>query len=194
MKNNNVINGGCCSCGPDCCVGNAPKQVNSKRVVIDFLYLDLSVCEWCKGTDKSLDEALNDVSNVLQASGAEVIVNKINVTTEELAIKHRFVSSPTIRVNGRDIQMELRERLCDSCGDLCGDEVDCRVWVYNGEEYTIPPKGLIIEGILESVYGGEKATSEETEYKLPENLKRFYAAMNEKNKSCCSSSAGNKCC
>lgn len=194
MKNNNEINGGCCSCGPDCCGGNAPKQVNSKRVVIDFLYLDLSVCEWCNGTDKSLDEALNDVYNVLQASGVEVIVNKINVTTEELAIKHRFVSSPTIRVNGRDIQMELRERLCDSCGDLCGDNVDCRVWVYNGEEYTIPPKALIIEGILKSVYGGEKATSEETEYKLPENLKRFYAAMYEKNKSCCGGSAGNKCC
>lgn len=194
MKNNEVTNKGCCSCGPGCCGGEAPKQTNKKQVVIDFLFLDLSVCEWCKGTDKSLEDALADVSNVLQASGVEVILNKINVTTEELAIKHKFVSSPTIRVNGGDIQMEVRERLCDSCGDLCGDNVDCRVWVYNGEEYTIPPKALIIEGILKAVYGGETRMYEETEYKLPENLKKFYAAMSEKNRSCCSGTTGNKCC
>jgi len=110
-------------------------------LVIDFLYLDLSVCTRCQGTDTSLDEALAEVSRVLEATGTEVIVNKINVNTEELAIKHRFLSSPTIRVNGHDIQMEVKESLCESCGDLCGDEVDCRVWVYQGKEYTVPPKG-----------------------------------------------------
>jgi len=72
--------------------------------VIDFLYLDLSVCTRCQGTDQSLEDALAEVSGLLGAAGAEVIVNKINVTSEELAIQHRFVSSPTIRVNGRDIQ------------------------------------------------------------------------------------------
>ena len=157
MNNRGVMSGGCCSCGSGCCGGEVPKQAGKRKVVIDFLYLDLSVCKWCQGTDKSLEEALNDISNVLQASGIEVVVNKINVTSEELAIKHRFISSPTIRVNGRDIQMEVREKLCDSCGDLCGDSVDCRVWVYNGEEYTIPPKALIIEGILKAVHGVETA-------------------------------------
>ncbi len=202
MKNSTDVSGGCCSCGSDCCGGEAPKQVNNRLVVIDFLFLDLSVCEWCKGTDKSLEEALTDTYNVLRASGIEVVVNKINVISEELAIKHKFISSPTIRVNGKDIQMEVRESLCDSCGDLCGDNVDCRVWVYNGEEYTIPPKALIIEGILKSVYGGETEPNKEIEYALPDNLKKFYAAMNEKNKvnnkavnkSCCSGMSENKCC
>ena len=202
MNDNKDVSGGCCSCGSGCCGGDAPKQVNNRRVVIDFLYLDLSICEWCKGTDKSLEEALCDISNVLQASGIEVVVNRINVTSEELAIKHKFISSPTIRVNGRDIQMEVKESLCDSCGDLCGDNVDCRIWVYNGAEYTIPPKALIIEGILRSVYGGDTRPDEEAEYSLPENLRKFYAAMNEKNKSsdkkdnkaCCGGTGGNKCC
>jgi glutaredoxin len=193
MKNIENANVGCCSCGSGCCGGDSPKQANNKSVVIDFLYLDLSVCEWCKGTDKSLEEALKDVSNVLQASGIEVVVNKINVTSEELAIKHKFITSPTIRVNGRDIQMEVKESLCDSCGDLCGDNVDCRVWVYNGEEYTIPPKALIIEGILKSVYGVETVSDEEVEYELPENLRKFYAAMKVK-KSCCGGTGDNKCC
>lgn len=139
MVENN--NSGCCSCAPGCCVSIPDNAVDKKRLVIDFLYLDLSVCTRCQGTDTSLDEALAEVSRVLEATGTEVIVNKINVNTEELAIKHRFLSSPTIRVNGHDIQMEVKESLCESCGDLCGDEVDCRVWVYQGKEYTVPPKG-----------------------------------------------------
>lgn len=199
MNNNENLVSSCCYCGSGCCGGDEKKSADKRRVVIDFLYLDLSVCKWCQGTDVSLEEALIDISNVLQASGFEVVVNKINVMSEEMAIKHKFVSSPTIRVNGRDIQMEVRERLCESCGDLCGDSVDCRVWVYNGEEYTIPPKALIIEGILRSLYGGETTSAkEETEYKLPENLRKFYESMNNKKQaddnSCCGGNRNDKCC
>lgn len=159
-------------------------------IVIDFLYLDLSVCTRCQGTDQSLEDALAEVSGLLGAAGAEVTVNKINVTSEELAIRHRFVSSPTIRVNGRDIQMEVKESLCESCGDLCGEDVDCRVWVYQGNEYTVPPKAMIIEAILKEVYGGHSSSPVEQDYVLPENLKRYYAARDEQNKG----SSGTRCC
>jgi hypothetical protein len=165
-----------CSCVPECCVKTA--DINKRQITIDFLYLDLSVCTRCQGTDTVLDEALAEVSNVLQATGAEVVLNKINVISEELAVAYKFISSPTIRVNGHDIQMEVRESLCESCGDLCGDEVDCRVWVYQGKEYTVPPKGMIIEAILKEVYGGSQGRNViEQEYVIPENLKRFYSAM-----------------
>jgi hypothetical protein len=183
----------CCSCGPRCCGPvPAPAARGKKRnIVIDFLYLDLSVCTRCQGTDQSLDDALAEVAKVLEATGSEVVVNKINVTSEELAVKHRFVSSPTIRVNGRDIQMEVKESLCDSCGDLCGEDVDCRVWVYQGNEYTVPPKAMIIEAILKEVYGGHSSSPVEQEYVLPENLKRYYAAINERGKG---SGSGTRCC
>jgi hypothetical protein len=136
MRGRKDRGGGCCSCGPSCCASPSEYEVAKQAIVIDFLYLDLSVCTRCQGTDSSLDEALVEIERVLKAMGKEVVVNKINVTTEELAVKHRFVSSPTIRVNGRDIQMEVKETLCESCGDLCGDDVDCRVWVYQGKEMT----------------------------------------------------------
>lgn len=168
-----------CSCSSGCCSVTKDIQANKRQIIIDFLYLDLSVCTRCQGTDTSLDDALKEVSKVLEATGVEVVVNKINVTSEELAIAHKFVSSPTIRVNGRDIQMEVKESLCESCGDLCGDEVDCRVWVYQGEEYTVPPKAMIIEAILKEVYGGNDNRQEEPVYIMPENLKRFYAALKE---------------
>lgn len=192
MDTKNVTSAGssCCSCGPGCC--DAPKEIGMKkrRIVIDFLYLDLSVCTRCQGTDTSLDEALAEVSKVLEATGVEVVVNKINVVNAELAIQHKFVSSPTIRVNGRDIQMDIKESLCESCGDLCGDEVDCRVWVYQDQEYTVPPKAMIIEAILKDIYGSVSGKNPVIkEYALPQNLENFYNAKKakdeEQEKPCC---------
>jgi len=121
--------------------------MGKRRIIIDSLFLDVSVCTRCQGTDTSLDEALSEVSTVLKATDVEVVVNKINVNTEELAKQYKFVSSPTIRVNGHDIQMEVKESLCESCGDLCGEDVDCRVWVYQGKEYAVPPKAMIVEAM-----------------------------------------------
>ena len=77
--------------------------------------------------------------------------------------------------------MEYKESRCESCGDLCGDEVDCRVWVYKGNEYTEPPKAMIIDGILKEVYGGNlNLEKDETEYVMPENLVHFYDVMKDK--------------
>ncbi len=172
---------GGCSCGSGCCGPTVIELEDKRTLVIDFLYLDLSVCTRCQGTDATLDEAINQVSTVLAAAGVDIVVNKINVDTEEKAVAHEFVSSPTIRIDGRDIQLDAKESLCESCGDLCGDDVDCRVWVYQGQEYTTPPKAMIVDAILRAVYGGVPATEEPTlPYQLPENLKSYYAAMRAK--------------
>ncbi|MEA5093674.1 DUF2703 domain-containing protein [Sedimentibacter saalensis] len=173
----------CCSGSSGCCSNKeeVKVKVERKKITIDFLFLDLSVCTRCQGAESNLDEALKDVSHVLEATGTDVVINKVNVNTEELAVKYKFLTSPTIRVNGRDIQMEYKESLCESCGDLCGDEVDCRVWIYQGNEYTEPPKAMIIEGILKEVYGGVSNSSyKEDEYVVPDNLKHFYRVMKEK--------------
>lgn len=176
-----------CSCSqetgcPGCCCGPDYEVVytSERRIVIDFLYLDLNVCARCQGTDTSLDEALSEIAQQLEAIGAEVVVNKVNVVNEELARQYKFISSPTIRVNGRDIQGGLRESQCESCGDLCGESVDCRVWVYQGKEYTAPPKAMIVDAILNEVYGPESSEPESAPYVMPDNLRRFYAAMAKK--------------
>ena len=64
-------------------------------------------------------------------------------------------------------------------GDLCGDEVDCRVWTYKGKEYDIT-KAMIIW--CHSSYVGdtnivlEDKKSKEA-YQLPENLRRFFDSI-----------------
>jgi len=186
---------GSCCCAPQaksgqqaCC---APQGVNSpatgtekRHMVIEFLYLDLNVCVPCRGTESSLEEAISEVSRVLEATGIEVEIHKIHVQSEEQALELGFISSPTIRINGRDIQLEVKESLCESCGDLCGDDVDCRVWIYQGKEYSIPPKGLIIEAILREVYAGASDGTTEKSFsgELPDNLKNFFARLKQKAK------------
>jgi len=170
---------GCCCAGSDCCGAPAGK-VEKKQIVIDYLYLDLSVCDRCQGAEDSLHEALKEVAKVLEATGTEVTVNKIHVDAREKAVAHKFLCSPTIRINGRDIQLDYKESLCESCGDLCGDKVDCRVWLYQGKEYTVPPKAMIIEAILKAVYGGLSEDIAEKEYEIPDNLAYFYTVMEAK--------------
>ena len=79
----------------------------------------------------------------------------MHVRSEAEARMWRFVSSPTIRINGADIAFELRESSCGSeaCVDGCGDQIACRVWVFGDREYTEPPVELIIDAILRQVYG-----------------------------------------
>ena len=177
---------GCCTvvCGCAEQVDDLKSSERKSKIVIDFMYLDLSVCERCQGTEGSLEEAISDVARVLELTGAEVVVNRIHIDSEEKAVAYRFESSPTIRINGKDIQLETRESLCESCGDLCGEEVECRVWVYNGKEYSVPPKAMIIEAILREVYGGGSLADgsgkeKEQKYELPENLKKFFRARKE---------------
>lgn len=167
----------CCCSGNDCC---GSKQ-ERKQLVIDFLYLDLSVCARCQGTDESMEDAIKEVAVVLQAAGFDLVVNKINITSKELAIKYQFLSSPTIRINGRDIAMEVKETVCEDCGDLCGDDsVDCRVWTYEGTDYNVPPKAFIINAILKAVYSGTLEPEGNTDYVLPENLKKFFEGKESK--------------
>jgi len=161
-----------CSCRGDCCAQKPEK----KKIDIDFLYLDLNTCKRCQDAESNLDQAINEVSAVLTSAGYEVSVNKVNILSPELAIKYEFISSPTIRINGNDISLDVTETPCKDCGEICGDSVDCRSWVYEGVEHPEPPKEMIVNAILKDVFGGHsESPKSKTEYRLPDNLKAFFA-------------------
>jgi len=180
---------------------------HERTVEIDFLYLDLTVCSRCVGSDESLRAALDLVRPALAATGVDVALRKTLVASEEQARTLRVVSSPTIRVNGRDIAGALQESVCADCGDLagCGGETDCRVWTYEGREYTEAPVGLIVEAILGEVYGGiaPVAHAARPYEDVPDNLKHFYAGKVAKEQeegegvavsSCCAPAVQATCC
>lgn len=174
---------------------------------IDLLFLDLATCARCRAADRSLGSALELAGDVLTAAGAEVEVNKIHVQSAARARELELVSSPTIRVNGRDIAHELRESPCggEACTDGCGASIDCRVWVHRGREHTEPPAEMILDAILREVYAGSAVEPDRAgdPYELPDNLERFFAgkaaargtpAAAAESAVCCSPTEQSSCC
>ena len=62
---------------------------------IEFLFFN-----GCPG----FNPALSLLEQILLEYGIAVTIEKIQVTSPELAIQHRFLGSPSIRINGVDIE------------------------------------------------------------------------------------------
>jgi len=170
----------CCS-SEGCCPSKTSVAHNPHFITVDFLYLDLNDCEWCQGTEQNLQNAIAKLSDILILTGIKLRLNKIHVSTEQQADELSFTTSPTIRINGRDIQLNYKESQCTSCSDLCGDDVQCRVWLYQGKEYTSPPEGMIIEAILREVFGGStNKISYNHSNVVPQNLKKFFHGVSKR--------------
>lgn len=167
---------------PCCGTGMAEKNIQ-----VDFLYLDLDNCERCGQTSAMLDEAVAEVTVVLATLGYTLSVGRVEITSPESAEQYRFMSSPTIRVNGKDICADVRENACEDCGDLCGGDVDCRVFEYGGKEYDAPPKAMIVDAIRGAIYRPPACVC--GPYTMPENLKTFFTG---KPVPCCE--VGGCCC
>ena len=172
----------------------------ARQIVIDFLYLDLDTCDRCIGTDASLETALAEVARILAAADVQVAVRKTLVASQEQAQKLRFVASPTIRVNGRDIALELRESRCEAEACACNGGIDCRVWVWQGREHTEAPAAMVVDAILREVYRSADDSVPEAmpAGNVPENLKRFFAGklqpLAAKEANCCPPSEQASCC
>jgi len=172
----------CCSCGCE--------AASEKKLVVEYLYLDLQTCDRCIGTDNVLDEVMLTLTPALKLAGFEVEYHKVEMGTAELATQYQFLSSPTIRVNGQDICQSVAENSCGCCSDISGTDVDCRVFEYNGESYEVPPKEMLAEAILQAVFGQAKAGCSCGGYELPKNLKTFFEGKTKKSGCSC----GGDCC
>jgi len=117
---------------------------------IQFLYiLD---CPWCLKTKKLLRESLKELK-------IEAEVEEILIDSDEKAKKYQFIGSPTIRVNGKDIQERVNKDRCLPCEDLAKHtkkatkfveqecQCGCRIFFYRDKQYPYPPKGMIKEAI-----------------------------------------------
>ena len=159
-------------------------SIGMKKILVEYLYLDLKTCDRCMGTDHVLEQVIAILRPVLAEAGYALGYRKKMMSTAEDAVKYRFLSSPTIRVNGHDICDTVVENDCGCCGDISGTQVDCRVFEYEGKYYEVQPKAMLMEGILKTAFGTPKPKAE-TPYRLPQNLKRFYEGKTKKSSCCC---------
>ncbi|MGN0743023.1 MAG: DUF2703 domain-containing protein, partial [Candidatus Fimadaptatus sp.] len=147
-------------------------------LLIEYLYLDLHTCERCIGTDAVLDEVISALRPALELAGYAVDYRKREMATPELAEQYRFLSSPTIRVNGRDIFGTVQESGCSCCGEIAGADVNCRVFEYEGGLHEVPSREMLANAILLSLSAQPECGC--GEYELPQNLRRFYAGKARK--------------
>ena len=164
-----------------CCCGQTPTDKNTKKLFrIEYLYLDLKTCDRCMDTDKLLDEVVEVIKPALQLAGYEVRYRKHEMSTEQIAQRFEFVSSPTIRVNGVDIFGDVIENDCGCCGDIAGVAVDCRAYEIDGQIYDVPTKQMLAKALLKSI--DKMPPCNKLEYVMPDNLKRFFDGKANKQK------------
>lgn len=149
------------------------------RLTVELLGLDLATCGRCTGTDRNMEQAMSVIASAMQKAEVDVEVRRVVVSSADQARALRFKSSPTLRVNGRDIPVEFRESACGDCAAICksADGVDCRVWVWRGKEYTEAPTPLIIDAVFRAYSDAWMPVPvDEAPFVLPQNLDRFFAA------------------
>lgn len=109
-------------------------------------------CPWCVKTKELIKEGLKEL-------GVKADIEEILVDSEEKARKYKFVGSPTVRINGKDVQEEVSKGRCLPCEELAEYEEEttefvkqecicgCRIYFYKGKQYPYPPKEMIKEAI-----------------------------------------------
>ena len=119
-------------------------------VVVEFLYLDRGTCERCRMTEAAVEAALAAVRPVLAVVGVGVILDRVHVDSAATAERVALEVSPTVRVDGRDVQPEFETTGCD-CGGT--ETVPCRAWRHGDRVRERPPVSLITDAVLRAAYG-----------------------------------------
>ena len=114
-----------------CGIAYAQKMNHSTKgkakMKIEILYFD---------SCPSYKQAITNVKAVLKEKNIQAKLLLINVESEEKAEKVGFQGSPSIRINGKDIE-----------GRDEGFSLSCRLYIVNGKPSTAPSKEAIIAKI-----------------------------------------------
>ena len=169
-----------------------------KTLNIELIALDLEVCDRCGGTLANLKAAIRAATPALRTLGLEPALRETLVESLEQTERLRFASSPTIRIDGREIMGTPRESACVACTDLSGgeDDIDCRVWPWRGTAHDAAPVGLIVEALMRAALAPEAPALAPEWSGVPANIRAFLAGRASRanavagNQSCCGSSCG----
>ncbi|PIS42922.1 MAG: hypothetical protein COT24_01060 [Candidatus Kerfeldbacteria bacterium CG08_land_8_20_14_0_20_40_16] len=140
-------------------------MADSKKIIIEFLHTDLSRCIRCQMSEVSLEASLKHLDQAIQELGLNVTVKKIPIVTKEAAKKRGFTTSPTIKINGRDIEEIIHgsprhtKSYCGSCSAVCQEDTECRTFFYDGKTYGYIPRKMIVEAI-KKLYPQTKKSSD----------------------------------
>ena len=195
-----ILGGGCgCDCnssGPSERCGTpteVSQDVREERKVlnVDLVVIDLSSCKRCVPTGDQLRSAVKFLTPVAEALGIELRHGRRWCRHQMRRRNIGLLTSPTIRLNGRDIAQDIRESQCESCGDLTENNtmVDCREWHYRGKVYSAAPIALLVEALMGAMLKIDDMppVTPAPITELPKNLIRYFDNKRQAGDSrCCS--------
>ncbi len=92
---------------------------------IEFLYF-----QGCPNTPKAFDL----LQSVLREQNIDASIRRIEIKTDEDAVHHQFIGSPTIRIEGVDVETVADERPYAKA---------CRVYLIDGKFTGVPSKVMV---------------------------------------------------
>lgn len=98
-----------------------------KSPLVEILYTD--ECPFWKEVVKLVEEVNKELRT-------EATIKKVKIANEQVAKKLRFPGSPTIRINGVDIDPEAKE---------AKSFIGCRIYRYKNRIFESPPKEMITD-------------------------------------------------
>jgi hypothetical protein len=88
--------------------------------------------------------AVKLVRDVLTAQGVAADIHEVLVVDEKVAHELRFIGSPTVRINGRDVAAETAR--------LKTFALSCRLYP-GSQEIGLPPAELVHRAVIEAIVG-----------------------------------------
>ncbi len=102
-------------------------------------------CPWCVKTKELVRESLKEL-------GVNADVKEILIDSDEKAREYCFAGSPTVRIDGRDIQENVSSGRCLPCEKMVKDKetasfvkqecgCGCRTYSYRGKRLSLSSEG-----------------------------------------------------
>ncbi|GAE31638.1 DUF2703 domain-containing protein [Alkalihalobacillus hemicellulosilyticus] len=144
---------------------------DKRRITVHFLELDMtrvgaSSCSTCTSVEEQVSQVIDELKPILEQVDTVIEFKKTLIQSLEQTKSLHFKASPTIRI----AEMEI----IPTKGDVHG--LEDRYWEWNGNDYSTPPSGLIIDAVLRAYVEDKKVSDLETEaFQVPDSLKVYFA-------------------
>lgn len=91
-------------------------------------------CPNIESTEKLVSETINEL-------GIDANIEIVNVVDNDDAVAKRFLGSPSVRIDGKDLEVEEDE--------LTQYAMRCRIYRDGDEQSGVPSKGLMVQKLQE---------------------------------------------
>ncbi len=123
-----------------------------KKIQIEWRHLDVdgATCERCGDTGNEVEQAVAALNRECTPQGISFVLTETRLEAEALN------ESNAILIDGRYLETllphaERGDSHCSSCGDLTGEEVECRTVELAGKRHETVPASLIREAACQVV-------------------------------------------